>query len=106
MQRFHAAAHDLGESRVGRNFAHRHAAAAEQLRRAAGGEYIDVAFCQRARKLHETGFIGYGKKRAANGQQHLPDSSWAAPNYSADRTVARAALAHNPVWSLAGPPVR
>src|SRR5882762_3472434 len=70
MQRFHAAVHDLGESGVARYFTHGHAVAGEQLRRAARRKYFDVAFSQRARKLHETGFIRYGEQRAANRQQH------------------------------------
>ena len=68
VQGLHAPVHDLGKSRVARDFPHREALACQQLRGTAGREDFDVACAQPARELDETGLVGNGQQRAADGQ--------------------------------------
>ncbi len=70
MQGLDPTVHDLGKAGVGGDFAHRHAVLREQLRRAAGGQDLDVAPGEGARQLDEAGLVGNRKERAAYRRRH------------------------------------
>ena len=70
MQGLDPTVHDLGKAGVVGDLAHRHAVVREQLRRAAGGQDLDVAPGESPRQLDEAGLVGNRKERAAYRRRH------------------------------------
>ena len=81
MQGLDPTVHDLGKAGVGGDLAHRHAVVCEQLRRAAGGQDLDVTSGELARQLDEAGLVGNREERAAYRRRHglHPSKAPAAP---------------------------
>ena len=69
MQRFHSAAHDLGESGVLGDFFDRNAVAHQEFGSAARGQQFDAALFQFTREFDDPCLIGNAEQRAANGRE-------------------------------------
>ena len=75
VQGFHPAAHDLGKAGVFGDFLDRNAVAHQQFGGAAGGQQLDAALLQFARKLDDPSFIGNAEQCAAYGREQCLSST-------------------------------
>jgi hypothetical protein len=75
VQRLHASVHHLRRTRNLGNIRNGQSGVAQRLRRAAGRDQRRAVFRETLREIDQTGLVGNGKQRAANGAERHGDSA-------------------------------